>query len=191
MPPGVPGAKSTTISVVTSIGSPSRVNGLYRQSLTAFVAAVSSAGSPEIALMGETPPDFRITARTTTVDAFAGPPKFCGYVGLTIVMHRPAISFAGTLSLPCGAPAPLSCECSAMATVMPAGCIALDGAHKTKNMTVATSDLEFVSTNIPPWQVPRTPVRDPMPAVNVSGIPRPRPSKLQGKNCSPRHSSSN
>ena len=77
-PPGFPGSKTTRISVVTSKASPSRANGLYRQSRTVFIASSCSDDGPEMACIGETLPDFQMTTRTMTVDGIGEDPVVCG-----------------------------------------------------------------------------------------------------------------
>src|SRR6266851_1178748 len=91
------------------------------------MAPASSEDCPETTLTGETVPDFEMTTRTTTVDGLSGS-AVCGYCGLTMVRHRPAIVSAGTLSFPRDAPVP---DCSALA-----------GEDRVKNKTVATSSLK-------------------------------------------------
>jgi hypothetical protein len=93
------------------------------------MASVSSEGSPERTLTGETVPDFEITTRTTTVDGFRGA-AVCGYCGLTMVRQCPAIVSAGTLSFPRDAPVP--------------DCIALAGEDKATNTVVVTSSLKVM-----------------------------------------------
>ena len=77
MPPGFRGSKSTRMSVVTSRGSPSRVNGLYFQSRTVFIASSCNGGCPEITRRGVTFPDFQMTTRTMTVVTSGESPVVC------------------------------------------------------------------------------------------------------------------
>jgi hypothetical protein len=93
------------------------------------MASVSSEGSPETTLTGETVPNFEMTTRTTTVDGLRGA-AVCGYCGLTMVRQCPAIVSAGTLSFPRDAPVP--------------DCIALAGEDKATNTVVVTSSLKVM-----------------------------------------------
>src|ERR1700722_9496224 len=147
------------------------MNGLYRHSRTAFIASVSSEGSPETTLTGETVPNFEMTTRRTTVDALRGSSVF-GYCGLTMVRQWPAIVSAGTLNFPRDAPVP--------------DCIALAGEDKAMNTVVVTSSLNVMMVVPLEQKYARC-------ALNISAPSRSqlRLSRLRSTSCSSQHSSSN